>query len=128
MTLVRKLFAENFGVIKIRRTLNNIFITLTNIDGNVLISKHAGLLKFRGNKKRTPYVAGQVLKALINDIDKLNIHILYYILQINRTVRRNVVRNIIKDFAIFGKIKIFYLELKISRAHNGLRLKKKRRL
>ena len=45
----------NFGYIKIKPTLNNIFITLTDDKGNVLISKHAGLLDFKGSKNKKFY-------------------------------------------------------------------------
>ena len=74
MTLIKKQTTENFGYIKIKPTFNNIFITLTDKNGNVLISKHAGLLEFKGSKKKTPYVASQVLKDLMFDLEKLNIN------------------------------------------------------
>ena len=43
----------NFGFIKIKLTINNIFITLTDINGNVIITKRAGLLEFKGSKKNS---------------------------------------------------------------------------
>jgi len=54
----------NFGIIKIRLTLNNLFITLTDFKGNVLASKHSGL-RFKSHKRKTPYVASVVLEDVI---------------------------------------------------------------
>ena len=59
---------HNFGFIKIKPTFNNIFITLTDINGHVLLTKHAGLLNFQGSKKKTPFVASQVITNLIVEI------------------------------------------------------------
>ena len=42
----------NFAYIKVKPTSNNIFITLTDISGNVILSKHAGLLNYKGSKKK----------------------------------------------------------------------------
>ena len=65
----------NFAYIKVKPTSNNIFITLTDISGNVILSKHAGLLNYKGSKKKTPFVASQVIRELMDDIKRLNITI-----------------------------------------------------
>ena len=83
---INKSNEHNFGYIKIKPTSNNIFITLTDIKGNVLISKHAGLLDFKGSKKKTPFVAGQIIRNLIEEIKQSNLDIKLYILLITSSV------------------------------------------
>ena len=128
MTLIKKQINQNFGYIKIKPTFNNIFITLTDITGNVLISKHAGLLEFKGSKKKTPYVASQVLKDLMLYLEKLNINIQAFVVQVRGYIRSGVVNNVIKQLSSLNLNNIFYLEYITTRTHNGLRKKKKRRL
>ena len=128
MTLIKKQINQNFGYIKIKPTFNNIFITLTDVTGNVLISKHAGLLEFKGSKKKTPYVASQVLKNLMLDLEKLNINIQAFVVQVRGYIRSGVVNNVIKQLSSLNLNNIFYLEYITTRTHNGLRKKKKRRL
>ena len=128
MTLIKKQINQNFGYIKIKPTFNNIFITLTDVNGNVLISKHAGLLEFKGSKKKTPYVASQVLKNLIDDIEKLNINIQAYVIQVRGFIRSGVINSVIRELNVLNINNIFYLEYITTRTHNGLRKKKKRRL
>lgn len=125
---IKKITKLNFGYIKVKPTLNNIFITLTDIKGNVLISKHAGLIKFKGSKKRTPYVAGQVVKNLILSLNKLNIKIKLFILQIKGYIKGSNINNIVRQLAALNIRNIFYIEYLNIKNHNGLRLKKKRRL
>ena len=125
---IKKITKLNFGYIKVKPTLNNIFITLTDIKGNVLISKHAGLIKFKGSKKRTPYVAGQVVKNLILSLNKLNIKVKLFILQIKGYIKGSNINNIVRQLAALNIRNIFYIEYLNIKNHNGLRLKKKRRL
>ena len=87
----------NYGYIKIKPTFNNIFITLTDASGNVLLTKHSGLLDFKGSKKKTPYVASQVIKNLMHDIESLNINIKLYILQIKGYIRNSSVNSIVRE-------------------------------
>lgn len=42
----------DFIIIKASIALNNIFMTITDVDGNVLIKKSAGLLDFTNTKKK----------------------------------------------------------------------------
>ena len=118
----------NFGYIKIKPTLNNIFITLTDDKGNVLISKHAGLLDFKGSKKKTPYVAGLVIKDLMLEVKNLNILFKSFILQIQGYIRSGATNNIVKQLKDLKINNIIYIEYVNKRVHNGLRAKKKRRL
>ena len=127
MTLKEKK-VYNFVLLKINPTFNNIFLTLTDFQGNVLLTKHAGLLKFKGSKKRTPYVAAQVMKQLISDLDNLNLEIKTIIIQVFGYIRHSSIQSIIRYLDKLALKNVIYVEYINKKAHNGLRLKKKRRL
>lgn len=55
----RKVKVEPFGRAYVKATFNNVIVTLTNEDGQVISWSSAGKMGFRGSKKNTPY-AGQV--------------------------------------------------------------------
>lgn len=71
----------NFAIIKIKLTINNLFITLTDLSGNVLITKNSGLFNFKSYKRKTPYVASVVVKHLFLTLQKSNLNIKLFILQ-----------------------------------------------
>ncbi len=48
---------ESTGQIHIKSTFNNIIITITNNEGQVISWASAGKAGFRGSKKNTPYAA-----------------------------------------------------------------------
>ena len=48
---------ESVGQAHIKASFNNIIITLTNLDGQVISWSSAGKMGFRGSKKNTPYAA-----------------------------------------------------------------------
>ena len=127
MTLKKK-ETLNFGLLKIRLTLNNLFITLTDINGNVLIVKHAGLLNFQGSKKKTPYVGGLVLKNLIQTLANSDFKIKALKVQIIGFLQNSITNNIIKQLQTLSISNLIYIEYINKYAHNGLRAKKKRRL
>jgi small subunit ribosomal protein S11 len=128
MKINKKINTYNFGYIKIKPTSNNIFITLTDNLGNVLLSKHAGLLDFKGSKKKTPFVASQVIRNLIEEIKNTHINIKLYILQVHGYIRNSSINSIIRELDTLNVTNIFYIEYLNTKSHNGLRLKKKRRL
>lgn len=128
MKINKKINTHNFGYIKIKPTSNNIFITLTDNLGNVLLSKHAGLLDFKGSKKKTPFVASQVIRNLIEEIKNTHINIKLYILQVHGYIRNSSINSIIRELDTLNVTNIFYIEYLNTKSHNGLRLKKKRRL
>jgi len=48
---------DSFGDAHISATFNNIIITLTNKQGQVIVWSRAGKMGFKGSKKNTPYAA-----------------------------------------------------------------------
>jgi small subunit ribosomal protein S11 len=53
----KKVKVDPMGQVHIRATFNNIIISVTNVDGQVLSWSSAGKMGFRGSKKNTPYAA-----------------------------------------------------------------------
>ncbi len=53
----RKVKVEAVGEAHINATFNNIIISLTNMQGQVISWSSAGKMGFRGSKKNTPYAA-----------------------------------------------------------------------
>lgn len=53
----RKVNVESYGQAHIQATFNNIIVTLTNNQGQVISWSSAGKMGFRGSKKNTPYAA-----------------------------------------------------------------------
>ena len=56
-TKKRKVVVEAFGEAHINASFNNIIISLTNNNGEVIAWSSAGKMGFRGSKKNTPYAA-----------------------------------------------------------------------
>lgn len=56
-TSKRKVHVEARGQAHIQASFNNIIITLTNMQGQVVSWSSAGKMGFRGSKKNTPYAA-----------------------------------------------------------------------
>tara|TARA_B100001027_G_scaffold33637_1_gene20456 strand:+ start:400 stop:783 length:384 start_codon:yes stop_codon:yes gene_type:complete len=53
----RKVTVESFGEVHINASFNNIIISFTNNNGEVVSWSSAGKMGFRGSKKNTPYAA-----------------------------------------------------------------------
>lgn len=58
-TKKRKVVVNAYGEAHIQASFNNIIITLTNSNGQVISWSSAGKMGFRGSKKNTPYAAQQ---------------------------------------------------------------------
>ena len=53
----KKVIVESTGEAHINASFNNIIISLTNLNGDVISWSSAGKMGFRGSKKNTPYAA-----------------------------------------------------------------------
>ncbi|MEX0998112.1 MAG: 30S ribosomal protein S11 [Flavobacteriaceae bacterium] len=56
-TKKRKVIVESVGEAHVTASFNNIIISLTNKNGDVIAWSSAGKMGFRGSKKNTPYAA-----------------------------------------------------------------------
>ena len=118
----------NYCILKVRPTRNNIFATLTTVDGKVILKSSAGVEKFNGKKKGTAYVAEVVAKNLILGLNKKQIRVNMLILELQGFVKNYAFKRIIRNFQ---KIKVTILMgvyIQVKKAHNGMRSKKQKRL
>ncbi len=53
----RKVRVDAMGQVHVHSSFNNIIISITNANGQVISWSSAGKLGFRGSKKNTPYAA-----------------------------------------------------------------------
>jgi small subunit ribosomal protein S11 len=58
------------GILHVKATYNNTFISLTDKDGNLIIWSTSGSLGFKGAKKGTPFAAAKIAE-LIGDKAKM---------------------------------------------------------
>lgn len=53
----KKVKVDSHGQVHIKATFNNIIVSVTNVEGQVISWSSAGKMGFRGSKKNTPYAA-----------------------------------------------------------------------
>lgn len=111
------------GIAYITSTFNNIIITISEMDGNVLCWTSAGTAEFKGSKKKTPYAGQAVAKLISKKAITFGIKELLIIIK----GRGNNRETLIKIFKTFG-FKILSIEDKTPIAFNGCRLAKNRRV
>ena len=66
----RTVKVEAVGQAHIQATFNNIIISLTNNQGQVISWSSAGKMGFRGSKKNTPMLLKQLLKTVLQELMK----------------------------------------------------------
>ncbi len=55
----RKVLQNSKVLVKIHSTYNNTIVSVTDLEGNVLVNSSCGLVGFRGSKKSTAYASTQ---------------------------------------------------------------------
>ena len=107
----------------VRSTFNNTIVTVTTTSGDVLLTKSAGALGFKGSRKGTPYAAGQVASNLARDMEPFGVKAMEVNLQGPGSGRESVVR----AFQGAGFV-VTMLRDVTPLPHNGCRAPKKRRV
>jgi small subunit ribosomal protein S11 len=107
----------------VRSTFNNTMVTITTMDGDVLLSGSAGRHGFKGSRKGTPFAASQIASTLAKDMTMLGVKTVEVNLQGPGSGRDSVVR------ALQGAgLHISVLRDVTPLPHNGCRAPKKRRV
>lgn len=52
------------GVVSVQATYNNTLVSLSDLDGNVVMASSSGALGFKGAKKGTPFAAAKIGEVL----------------------------------------------------------------
>ncbi len=110
-------------VAHVKSSFNNTLVTITTLEGDVLLSMSAGRLGFKGSRKATPFAATQIASALHKDMVPLGIKNVEINMQGPGSGRESVVR----AFQSAG-INITVLRDVTPLPHNGCRSPKKRRV
>ncbi|HPI67093.1 MAG TPA: 30S ribosomal protein S11 [bacterium] len=111
------------GQAHIKATYNNTIITISDLNGSVLLWATAGRAGFKGPKKATPYAAGVIVKSLADKIKQLGIKELDVFVKGVGMGREAAVR----AFDTNG-IKITAIKDMTPVPHGGVRPKKRRRV
>lgn len=111
------------AVAHVKSSFNNTMVTITNPEGDVVLSCSAGKLGFKGSRKATPFAASQIASTLAKDMQLMGVKTLEINLQGPGSGRDSVVR------AFQGSgIHISVLRDVTPLPHNGVRPAKKRRV
>jgi len=107
----------------VRSSFNNTMVTITTMDGDVLLSGSAGKSGFKGSRKGTPFAASQIATTLAKDMMTIGVKTVEVNLQGPGAGRDSVVR------ALQGAgLHISVLRDVTPLPHNGCRAPKKRRV
>lgn len=115
--------ASKQGALYIFSSYNNTIITLTDQFGNVLESKSAGKLGFKGSKKSTPFAASKVAEAIGQTADKMGIKKVKIFVKGVGSGRESAVRSIANQ-----GFEILSIKDTTPIPHNGCRQRKPRKL
>ena len=118
----KKLRVEN-AMVHIKSTFNNTLVSITTLEGNVLLRSSSGKLGFKGARKGTPFAATQIGLELAKDMSTLGIKTLEVNLQGPGSGRDSVVRALQSS-----GFTITILRDVTPLPHNGCRPPKKRRV
>jgi len=110
-------------IANIKSTFNNTIVSITSMNGDVLLRGSSGRLGFKGSRKGTPFAASQIASSLAKDMQALGVKTLEVNLQGPGSGRDSVVRT----FQSAG-FRISVLRDVTPLPHNGCRPPKKRRV
>jgi len=111
------------GRIYISSSYNNTIVTLTDSKGQVLASKSAGSVGFKGTKKATSFAASRVSEAIINICSKLALEKVEVFIKGIGAGRESAVRTLVNK-----GLNVVSIKDVTPIPHNGCRPKKIRRV
>lgn len=111
------------GRIYVSSSYNNTIVTLTNSQGQVLASKSAGAVGFKGTKKSTSFAASRVSEAIINVCNKLGMEKVQVFIKGIGAGRESAVRTLVNK-----GLQVISIKDVTPIPHNGCRPKKIRRV
>ncbi len=107
----------------VRATFNNTYVTITTMDGNVLVSNSAGRAGFTGTRKGTPFAASQVASTLAKEMELLGVKTV----EVNLCGPGSGRDSVVRTFQSSG-LHVSVLRDVTPLPHNGCRPPKKRRV
>lgn len=107
----------------IQSSFNNTMVSLTTVDGDVIVRGSSGQLGFKGARKGTPYAATQVANKLVKEVSGMGIKLVEVNMQGPGSGRDAVVRALQS-----AGLNVSLLRDVTPIPHNGCRPPKKRRV
>ena len=111
------------AVVHVTSTFNNTLVSITTLDGDVLLRSSSGRLGFKGSRKGTPFAASQIATNLAKEMAVMGVKNVEINLQGPGSGRDSVVRALQS-----AGIHISVLRDVTPLPHNGCRPPKKRRV
>lgn len=118
--------SNKIGIINIVTHFNNTYVTLTDIFGNVLFVRSGGLVGIKGPNRSTSVTSEEVTWAVCSFLKKTALKFLIF--KISGVLYSRKMKAAFKIFKFQRGYKILRVFNNTAKAHNGIRLKKKRRL
>jgi small subunit ribosomal protein S11 len=107
----------------IQSTYNNIIITVTDSDGNVVAWETAGSVGFKGPKKATPFAASKTVESLVRKLAKTGLRELMVFVKGVGSGRESAIRALANQ-----GLDIVSIQDVTPIPHNGCRPRKPRRV
>lgn len=111
------------AIVHVKSTFNNTLVSITTVEGDVLLRGSAGKHGFKGARKGTPFAASQIASTLAKDMGIMGIKTVEVNLQGPGSGRDSVVRAMQAS-----GINVSVLRDVTPLPHNGCRAPKKRRV
>lgn len=111
------------GVAHIQATFNNTIVTIADLNGNTLAWSSAGVMRFKGSRKSTPFAAQLVAEDAVRKALEHGVKTVGVIVRGPGSGRESALRAI----ASTG-LKISYIQDATPIPHNGCRPPKRRRV
>lgn len=111
------------GKVFIQSTYNNTIITVTDMEGNVLVWATSGSVGFKGPKKATPFAASKIVESLMEKIRKIGLQRIFIFVKGVGSGREAAIRALVNQGLEINQIKDV-----TSIPHNGCRPPKVRRV
>jgi small subunit ribosomal protein S11 len=111
------------GKVYIKSTYNNTVISVTDLEGNVLVQSSAGRVGFSGTRKATPYAAQQAVADLLERLKPYNMQEAIVSVKGIGSARESAIRSLNVAGLTLTSIRDI-----TPIPHNGVRAPKKRRV
>jgi small subunit ribosomal protein S11 len=110
------------GIAHIQATFNNTIVTITDLAGNTVAWSSAGVLRFKGSRKSTPFAAQLVAEDAANKAIEHGMKQVGVFVKGPGTGRESALR------ALANRLKITHIKDVTPIPHNGCRPPKRRRV
>jgi len=119
----KKKKVEAAGIAHIKSTFNNTIITITDLDGNVIKWSSPGKLGFKGSRKSTPFAAQQTAQDVTREVVTLGMKKVEVWVKGPGPGREPAIRSLRA-----AGLNVSGIRDCTPIPHNGVRLKKRRRM